>query len=420
MKLFWRSQRCQWENYVNDAHHDLSGVDEQIFSLLSPYQCAFEGDSRREKVLNAIIKRACVDNHPDIARLRNRLDDWDNYTDGIQPSSKQISVSFRQQLGERMREDVLELMRQRQCHARKQGFGSYPELVLWSEDLALKPVHALLSVKIATSLPVAASLAKNYGITWSSWFNILNSIGYQSDFAGSTSLVLNVLKQLGFNSLSSTISVVVKDQPIAGFAGIITVPDDIRILISPITGLHQELALYHELGHAIAHAMNRETGIFKTWTSAYDEAMAVVFERIAAWIVLDDEQKKAAQDLWLLEETRCATSALFEMELWEHPQAAEDLYLQHYRAWDIETLPAGVWAADSFRSIDPIYIHNYVIAAEVADITIEFLKHKFGDNFTEWGQWLAENYYAEGRGRTLEGKVTAVGGLACLAHIGEM
>jgi site-specific recombinase XerD len=54
------------------------------------------------------------------------------------------------------------------------------------------------------------------------------------------------------------------------------VPDDIRILVGPVTSLNQELTLYHELGHAIAHAQNTEQGIFKTWTGAYDEAMAIV------------------------------------------------------------------------------------------------------------------------------------------------
>jgi hypothetical protein len=118
----------------------------------------------------------------------------------------------------------------------------------------------------------------------------------------------------------------VKEQGISGYAGILAVPGDIRILVKPITDLQQELALYHELGHAITHALNEEEGIFKTWTSSYDEAMTVVIERIPAFIVLDDAQRKVAQNLWLLEATRCATSALFELELWDQPDAAEGLY----------------------------------------------------------------------------------------------
>ena len=139
--------------------------------------------------------------------------------------------------------------------------------------------------------------------------------------------------------------------------------------------------------------------------------MAVVVERIVAAIILDKAQGKAAQDLRILEATRSATSALFEFALWNQPQLAEDLFQQYYGVWDIDTLPAGVWAADSFRSIDPVYNHNYVLAARVADRTIEFLQDKFDDNHIEWGHWLAVNYYADGRRRSLEDKTAVIGGL---------
>ncbi|MFA5394301.1 MAG: hypothetical protein WC338_07620 [Candidatus Ratteibacteria bacterium] len=309
-----------------------------------------------------------------------------------------------------MREDVLELMRKRQCLARKQGHGSYPELVLWSEDLRLESVRTLLLDQIRKNLPVVTALVKGYGITWSSWTGDLVSVGYHSkmDYARLVSLIL---QRLGFDRLNAAISIVVKDQPIAGYVGILSVPDDVRILLRPVNNLKQELTLYHELGHAIAHALNKEKGIFKTWTSAYDEAMATVIERIAALIVLDNAQEKRAQDLWILEETRCATSALFELDLWEQPQAAKDLYLKYYGAWNIEVASADVWAADSFRSIDPVYIQNYVIAAYVADRTVEFLRHKYEDKFSEWGRWLVKNYYADGRRRSLADKFAAVGDL---------
>jgi hypothetical protein len=31
MELFWAQRRSQWENYVDEAHHDLCAYDEQIF-----------------------------------------------------------------------------------------------------------------------------------------------------------------------------------------------------------------------------------------------------------------------------------------------------------------------------------------------------------------------------------------------------
>ena len=413
MELFWRQKRSQWENYVDEAHHDLCAYDEQIFALLSPYQGTLEGGTRCEKVLNAIIDRACVDSHPRVAQLRNRLDDRDNYTCDIESIDKRDRIRFRQLLSERMREDVLQLMRQRQCLARRLGYGSYPELVLWADELDPEPVRALLLEQMKRGLPVVTALAKSYGIKWSSWTEDLASIGNHSASADPVRLVNLVLECLGFDRLRAAIPIVVKEQGIVGYAGVLFVPDDIRILMRPITDLQQELTLHHELGHAIAHALNRQQGIFKTWTSSHDEAMAVVMERIAALIALDDAQRKAAQELWLLEDTRCATSALFELELWDKPDKAEELYLHYYGAWDIGAPPAGVWAADSFRSVDPVYIQNYIVAARVADQTVAFLRKRFADNFTEWGSWLAENYYADGRRRSLADKCAVVGGLMC-------
>jgi len=308
-----------------------------------------------------------------------------------------------------MREDVLQLMRQRQCLARRLGYGSYPELVLWSEDLDLEPVRASLLDQIKRSLPIATGLAKDYGVRWSSWTEDLASVGYHSTPPDPVRLVAVVLQRLGLDRLNAVISIVAKEQGIAGYAGILSVPDDIRILVRPITDLQQELTLHHELGHAIAHALNKEEGIFTTWTSSHDEAMAVVMERIAALVVLDDAQREAAQKLWLLEDTRCATSALFELELWDQPDSAEELYLHYYGAWDIGAAPAGVWAADSFRSLDPVYIQHYIAGARVADLTVAFLQHKFADDFGEWGRWLAENYYADGRRRSLADKCAVVG-----------
>jgi hypothetical protein len=411
MELFWAQRRSQWENYVDEAHHDLCAYDEQIFELLSPYQGALEGHTRWKKVLNAIISRACVDSHPQVAPLRNRLDDRDNYAYDIESIDKRGHIRFRQLLSGRMREDVLQLMRQRQCLARRLGYGSYPELVLWSEDSDLEAVRALLSGHIKRSLPVAAALAKGYGVKWSSWTEDLASVGYHSTPPDPARLVAVVLQRLGLDRLNTVISIVAKEQAIWGYAGILSVPDDIRILVKPITDLGQELTLYHELGHAIAHALNREAGIFTTWTSSHDEAMAVVMERIAALIVLDDVQRDAAQELWLLDDTRCATSALFELDLWDQPDSADELYLHYYGAWDIGAPPAGVWAADSFRSVDPVYIQHYVLAARVADLTVAFLQHRFADDFGEWGRWLAENYYADGRRRSLADKCAVIGGI---------
>ena len=98
MELFWKMQLSQWENYVHGGHHDLNAIDEQIIALLSPHQNVFGGHSRRDRVWRAISKRPCVDCHQDTARLRNRMDDCDNYTRNNPYTRDMNPVRFRQLL----------------------------------------------------------------------------------------------------------------------------------------------------------------------------------------------------------------------------------------------------------------------------------------------------------------------------------
>jgi hypothetical protein len=56
-----------------------------------------------------------------------------------------------------------------------------------------------------------------------------------------------------------------------------------------------------------------------------------------------------------------------------------------------------------------MYMHNYIIGSLVSEMTINFLDEEFGGNFEQWGKWLKCNYYADGRGRSLQEKVAVIG-----------
>jgi hypothetical protein len=190
------------------------------------------------------------------------------------------------------------------------------------------------------------------------------------------------------------------------------VPDDIRILVRPVRSLNRWLTLFHELGHAMAHALNAGPGIYKTWTAAYDEAMAMLTEYIALSVPSSGINREQAGELLLLEGMECALSALFEFALWQDPASAERLYVEHYEQAGVRVVSPDLWAADSFRSLDPVYKQNFVLGILVARRTIRFLEQEYGGNFRLWGQWLIDNYYADGRRRSLREKTAIVGGLS--------
>ena len=119
LALFWKWRRQQWDNYLGAAHHDLCAVDREMFDLVSSHRGKIDAPGRRGQVQNAIILRDLVDKHPDVARLRNKLDDWDNYSQGLSAAQKQNRLGYRLVLARRMKDDVLQLMETRQRLARQ-------------------------------------------------------------------------------------------------------------------------------------------------------------------------------------------------------------------------------------------------------------------------------------------------------------
>jgi len=410
LELFWERQRLQWENYVDDAGHNLSSVDAKIYTLVVQNKDRFERPGRRGQVIDAIINRELVDKHPQVAQLRNRLDDWRNYAAGLSQARKRDPALYRLTLARRMKPDVLRLMQVRQRLARDLGFPSYVELVLGEEGLASRSLITLLEQYLEDHLNDARELIQAHQLTWPTWFAGLGTIGHIEQGLQPTKIVDQFLERIGFGVLRGAVRIHVQPHAIAGYAGILSVPDDIRILIQPVSSLQDWLVLFHELGHAIAHALNAATGVFTTWTSTHDETMAELMAQIAALVLLDEDNQKAARQLFLLETTRCAISALFEFELWEHPTAAERLYAQHYRQLGFDIAAPEIWALDTFRSIDPVYIHNSVIGSVVAEKTLDHLCEEYGQDFHRWGEWLRSNYFADGRRRTLQEKTAMIGG----------
>jgi hypothetical protein len=309
-----------------------------------------------------------------------------------------------------MKSDVVDLMRLRQQLARTQGYANYPELVFRTEELEPDEVRAVVSDYLEENLSVARNLARHYGLSWSTWFADLTTLGSVAGASEPQAMIVEILRHLGLQRLVGAVRIVVRDQPICGYAGILSVPDDVRILVRPVTSLPEQLTLYHELGHVIAHALNDEHGVYRTWTCVHDETMAEIGEWTAARIMLDDTQWETTRQLWILENTRLALSTLFELDLWEHPESAEALYQKHYGRYGLDLESPDIWAVDSFRSIDPVYTHNYVIGARVADHTLGHLRRQFGGDPRMWGDWLTRAYYADGRRRSLREKVATVGG----------
>jgi len=203
-------------------------------------------------------------------------------------------------------------------------------------------------------------------------------------------IIDKLLKKLGFIEVKDNIKIQYIKDGFSGYAAQLS-PNDIRIVVEPIESLDSLRTLFHELGHAILYSLNRGEGLFRILPACVDESMAVVFEYIATVLFVKGVDKEKVFELMTLEYIRCAISALFEFDLWKEPDKAEELYVKHYSKLGLKVNDPTIWAFDSFRSLDPVYIHNYVIGASLVEKLIEYLNQMYSNDFSAWGKWLYNN-----------------------------
>ncbi len=402
LRLFFDLQLAQWENYAETAKHDLSLLDEAIYRCLQEASASEWDHSDSEQRLYRIIRqRGLVDRHPQVSRLRNRLDDWDNYSAGMTDQQLKDSRAYRLALAKSMRPDVLQLLQLRQDLARQQGFDAYPQLVLQTEGLDYDWTRSRVLAYLQQHLATARELVSSGGIRWETWHSDLRRLGDLPLTADGQELADRLLQQLGLSDALPRISLHVKEDGLAGYTGVIKPGRDVRVLIRPLQSLSSLTTLCHELGHACYHALNQAQGIWQTWSSCYDEAMAILLEQIGLVLLSGDRKRlRRAREIALLENVRCAVSFLFELDLWQEPRRAEELYLEHYSCLGLDVGEPALWALDSFRSIDPMYIQNYVLGAILAEQKLGHLIDCYGEDLLAWGEELRQ-LYAPGRRNTL-------------------
>lgn len=408
MEKYWAIQRLQWDNYFEDGNNDLSKIDAEIYNIAVRFRGKITAEDRKSQIARGLINRDCADKNPVTSHLRNRIDNLENYNEDIPEEIRRDRYSYKLALAGKMRNDVMSLMLSRNKLAQEIGYCSYPELVLAAEELDKSKLICLLNRYLDKNLSKTLELIKKYDITWESWFSDLNRIGKTSIKYSPVELMDKLLEKLGLNGAKNRIKVYLKEEGHNGFAAAIS-PVDVRIVVAPIESLNNLKVLFHEIGHAVLYSLNKEGGLYKTFPASFDEAMAVIIETIAPLVLLDEWSQERINDVIVLENTRCAISALYEFDLWENPDMAEELYFKHYSRFGIEIKNPEIWASDTFRSLDAVYIHSYVIGAELAQKTIEYLNTKYTNNYRDWGNWLFENLYSDGRKRPLIEKLKVIG-----------
>lgn len=350
LALFWERQRLQWLTYAEHRVVDLQALDARQLDLAERI-AALPVTDRRSRVLRLSALRDTIDLQPAVCSLRNRLD-------SPEPGDE---VRSPQEAALQARSDVLHLMELRSGAAQRAGFPSYPEAVLFCEEIPLPWLRGRLLDILDTYLPEAFHLAKSHQLALPSWFRQLDGFMPAPALSDPHALWNALLRCLGLPAHLREPRTLLHEGGIAGYAAALHVPDDIRLLARPPRTLAQWITLLHELCRAVAFRSCTADGVFATWTPAEAEVAAVMLEQVATPLLLEEPWRGEAARIQLLEGVRCCISMLFELDLWENQEHPEALYTHWYSQLTATIGGPVSWACDSFRSIDPMCVFAYAL-----------------------------------------------------------
>lgn len=339
-----------------------------------------DGDSPPQ--LHADLALAKIEAEPDVSRLR---DIFEYYSRDLAPETAS--------------HHLLELCRLRNRHARTQGYSSYPQIALQAQGLSGNGDSYYQSVLPYLRQPTAQDIADLPDVPcMEQYWDVL-----EGQFGGTPHQTYTpddyrqflqlLLEALGLSHVAAHLEVVVGDQPYAaGVAFDLSQGDSRRAGILIRAGsVRAFFTAAHELGHALLYLHRSSShSVLPSWL---DEGYAQLIE--------DDESliRAALQHLcpdetittWLtvhrrlcrIEHNRILASILTEDALWASVERTDltdeekitlitdqcaDFYSQHLGTTYADPLK---WALDSFRSIDPIYVHAYALSQSFVALMLD-------------------------------------------------
>lgn len=198
----------------------------------------------------------------------------------------------------------------------------------------------------------------------------------------------------------------------SAFCFAINPPDDVRVTANPLPGFGFYIRLYHEFGHAVHAAHNRQDRwVFRHEPACFSEGMANILSALIhepEWLGRNTNLKPhQLQRLDLLHKILAfdrrdsLARVAFELSAYHDPDRDLDA-LYHERVSEYSLTPhskeLSLWASSPLYASHPAYLHNYFLGAMISAQTIEHLKRDGHGLFAPaTGQFLVDNYYAPGR-----------------------
>ena len=382
-KLDWLT----WQYYTSGADQALLETEtgrtrEALHRLLQ--DTPLDGDGPPE--LQADLALAKIEAEPDVSRLRGIFE----YDDGN--LAPETAAHY-----------LLELCGLRNQHARAQGYASYPQLALRAQGLSnggdayyrsVLPYLRQPAVKDVAELPDIPCM-EQYWAVLEEQFGPTPHGTYTPD--NYRQFVQSLLEALDLSDVAEHLDVVVGEQPYAsGVAFDLSRGDSRRagILIRP-AGVSAFFTAAHEFGHALLH-LHRSSAhsvlpawLYEGYAHLIEDDQRLIRvalqhfcpdERITTWLTVHRRLRR-------IDHNRIWASILTEDALWACVDRADltderkiatitdqcaGFYRRHLGTTYADPLK---WALDSFRGIDPVYVHAYALAQNFAALMLEESAH---------------------------------------------
>lgn len=431
-----RGRLLRWDLYHGRHDESASGSPldavnrERAAILLDPRltralngwaECAEDPTTRRRAALYArAVALAQVADRPEVFERCNALDGqivaWRPTLDGTpvekstatnvlttSPDREQRRAAYAANapLSRRIESDMRALIEARNAAAREAGFPDHAEFVLTHDGLSKQWVRdlfdALAAASEATYQAVLDRAADEIGGPPEIWdlAYIFRKIGQPPDALfpvdGLIPAAHALLRGFGLDPERLPIRVVYRDIPYTGLCMPIRIPDDIRILCNPRDGHNYYRTMFHEFGHALHAAFNRQTSfILQREPSPFGEGMAQAigyFAHDPDWLRgrgISDHELPALLDarraFWIHRLRNYMAIAAWEIAVYEDSSGDLDARLgeQQARYLGVPADATPRWAVDSWVTLYPTYRQNYVIADVIGSQLHRALRRDLG------------------------------------------
>lgn len=337
------------------------------------------------------------------------------------------------QLSNEVKDQLVELVKLRNEKARSLGFYNYYSLSLYlqqiEEDWLIQTFNLLeqkTNKKFQEFIDAAKKKHKTKAIYPWDFDAVIQNWTTFSDSYFSKDSIFNILHRfhsvIGFRVDSLPIKKIIKDIPFGGLNIGIKIPDDSRLILSPIDGIRFYQIAFHEYGHAlqVVHTKIRfpilkgYEWILGASCGAYSEGLAELqaqFLNDPEWLkkytpaTQDEIDKyiatKSFSEIYSLR--KILMNFFFEYEMYKNPD--QDLALlekEMYKKFLLVEIPENTphrFAASIWYTMYPCYFQNYILAEMIAAQLFEVITNKFGNSRIEnpeVGNWITNSLYANG------------------------